>query len=554
VSDDRVIIAGGGIAGLVLALELDARSIPCVVYEAAPELRPLGVGINLLPHAVRVLAGLGLGERLERIAVATRELAYYNRHGQRIWAEARGRAAGYAFPQLSIHRGALQMELLGAVRERLGPEAVHLGRAVGVFVASGDGVRVNLNAGRSGPTIDVVEGSILVGAEGVNAAVRAQLHPHDGPPRFAGRILWRGITQGRPFLDGRTMIMAGHPRQKFVAYPITPVGADGLQSINWIAELPVAGEAPPAQDWSRRVDVAVFRGPFAGWRFDWLDVPALIDGAEAVFEYPLVDRDPLDHWGNERVTLIGDAAHPMYPIGSNGASQAILDAEALANALARRADRAVALAEYEEARLGPTAAIVLANREHGPEQVMQLAEERAPSGFSAIEDVIPRAELQAIADRYKQVAGFTAEQVNVHAARESPAPPVLRFSFEIRATTGEPIDVPGGGDGDLEVYPITGGTVTGPGLSGVVRAGGADWSRARADGILRVDARFLIKALDGGMIEVVNTGVWAERGYFRTAPVFRTGAPAHGHLTDRLYIADVVEEIGGVVLRVFEVL
>jgi 2-polyprenyl-6-methoxyphenol hydroxylase-like FAD-dependent oxidoreductase len=260
----------------------------------------------------------------------------------------------------------------------------------------------------------------VIGADGIHSALRRAFYPDEGPARFSGRMLWRATTRSTPFLTGRSMIQAGHQNQKFVCYPIErEPGPEGLQTINWIAELTVpTGTTPDREDWNRRVDKRVFREPFAGWRFDWLDIPALIDGAQAIFEFPMVDRDPLAHWTRGRLTLLGDAAHPMYPIGSNGASQAILDAEAMAEAMAgagfpaRGADPADAFARYEAARREATAQIVLSNRRNGPDQVMQIAEERAPGGFAHIHDVIPRAELEAIAARYKQVAGFAKEQVN----------------------------------------------------------------------------------------------------------------------------------------------
>ncbi len=408
---ERIVIAGGGIGGLTAALALHAIGREVVVYEAVREIRPLGVGINLLPHAVRVLDGLGLVERLRTAAVETGELAYYNRHGQLIWSEPRGVAAGYDHAQFSVHRGTLHLLLLEAVRERLGADAVVTGHALREFRREGDRVAVGFEA-RSGGEPVVVAGEGLVGADGIHSAARAQLHPGEGPPRYSGRMLWRATTTAPGFLTGRTMIMMGHQNQKFVCYPITPPDAEGNQVINWIAELPVAGDAPPRQDWSRQVDPAIFREPFAGWRFGWLDVPALIDGAGPVYEYPLADRDPLERWGDGPVTLLGDAAHPMYPIGSNGASQAILDADALATAVAAGGGLDAAFAAYEDARRPATSAIVLANRENGPEQVMQLAEERAPDGFERIDDVIPRAELEEISARYKALAGFAPTQVN----------------------------------------------------------------------------------------------------------------------------------------------
>jgi 2-polyprenyl-6-methoxyphenol hydroxylase-like FAD-dependent oxidoreductase len=419
------LIAGGGIGGLTAALALDARGVRCRVFKATREIRPLGVGINLLPHAVRVLTRLGLDERVGAQAVETAALAYHTRLGQRIWSEPRGRGAGYDHPQFSVHRGVLQLALRDVVLLRLGRDAIVTDRAVASFAEDGDGVTVQLARREDGTVVDHARGDLLVGADGIHSAVRRQLDPQGGGVRYGGRLLWRAVTRAEPFLGGRTMIMAGHQDQKFVCYPSTPADGDGLVDVNWIAELARPGDAPPPQDWSRQADRGDFREAFAGWRFDWLDVPALIDGAAAVYEYPLADRDPLERWSTARVTLLGDAAHAMYPIGSNGASQAILDAEALGAALAwtlrgHRAGHlassadaiAEALAAYEAERRPATTAIVLANRGNGPEQVMQLAEERAPDGFDDVHDVIPREELEAIAAAYKQLAGFAPEQVN----------------------------------------------------------------------------------------------------------------------------------------------
>ncbi|MDX6570034.1 MAG: 5-methylphenazine-carboxylate 1-monooxygenase [Gaiellales bacterium] len=410
----EIMIAGGGIGGLTAALALQRRGIEATVFEAARQIRPLGVGINLLPHSVRVLSALGLQDELAATAIETAELAYFNRHGQPIWSEPRGRGAGYDFPQFSVHRGELQLLLERVARERLGPDRVICGHALADFETVGHDVIARfVRRGEHVPD-HLHRGQALVGADGIHSRVRARLHPGEGPPRYAGRMLWRALSRGPRFLTGRSMIMAGHQDQKFVCYPISAVGAedDGESLINWIAELAVPGDTPPPQDWSRRVDASVFCEPFAEWRFDWLDVPTLIAGADEIYEYPLADRDPLDHWGAGPVTLLGDAAHPMFPIGSNGASQAILDAEALADALARTTNIESALAEYERMRRGPTSQIVLANRQNGPERVMQLAEDRAPGGFERIEDVIPRDELEQIAASYKAIAGFAPEQVN----------------------------------------------------------------------------------------------------------------------------------------------
>ena len=412
-----IIIAGGGIGGLIAALALHDKGIAVTVHEQVSAVRPLGVGINLLPHAVRVLASLGLADRLAASAVRTKELIYFNKHGQLIWREPRGLDAGYDYPQLSIHRGLLQTLLLEEALRRLGPERVRLGERFVDISETGDGMVAAEFAGRDGAPATIARGDLLVGADGIHSAVRAKFHPGEGAPIWNGRVLWRAITESfQPFLTGRTMIMAGHQDQKFVCYPLTAEPGQPAR-INWIAELSLdRSKGWRREDWNRTARIEDIAPRFQGWRFDWLDIPRLMAGAETIYEYPLVDRDPLERWTFGRVTLLGDAAHPMYPIGSNGASQAILDAEALAEAVARDGATPAALAAYEAARRPPTSAIVLANRGNGPEQVMQLAEQRAPDGFADVHDVIGREELEGIAARYKQVAGFSRDVVNKRSA------------------------------------------------------------------------------------------------------------------------------------------
>lgn len=406
----NIAIAGGGIGGLTLALALHQRGISCTVYEAAPQLRPLGVGVNLLPHSVKELVDLGLQEALAATAIETASLTYYNKFGQTIWSEPRGLAAGYPVPQYSIHRGELHMILLDAVLRRLGPERVVLGHQLTGFVNGTNKVQANFTRLLDGIAV-TFEADALVAADGIHSAARKQMWPNEGAPRYGQRVLWRAITEGEPFGDGRSMFMAGHPDVKFVAYPISrKLAEQGRSRINWIAELSVP-EMPTRTDWNREVDISVFAGPFDGWKWSWIDIPALIRGTKAVYEFPLVDRDPLPHWKQGRVTLLGDAAHPMYPIGSNGASQAILDVRALADAIAGKGNLDAAFDAYEAERLPKTANIVLLNRQNGPEQVMAIAEQRAPQGFQHIHDVMPREELEGIAARYKQVAGFDKNQV-----------------------------------------------------------------------------------------------------------------------------------------------
>jgi 2-polyprenyl-6-methoxyphenol hydroxylase-like FAD-dependent oxidoreductase len=408
----HAIIIGTGIGGLTAALALAQRNIDVTLYESVREIRPLGVGINLLPHSVKALTELGLQPELAAVGIETAELAYYNKYGQQIWQEARGLAAGYRWPQYSIHRGELQMILYRAAVAKLGAGRIHLGHHLVRAEQQGEYVVAHF-ADAAGASLSGARADLLIAADGIHSAVRRQFYPDEGLPKFSGRLLWRAVTRAAPFLTGRTMIMAGYQDQKFVCYPISRLAAEqGASLINWIAELRIAGDTPPRSDWNKRVDKSVFAPRFDSWRFDWLDIPALIAGAEAVYEFPMVDRDPLPRWSHGRITLLGDAAHPMYPIGSNGASQAILDARALADCLAGGDGVEQALTAYESQRLPPTANIVVLNRQNGPEQVMQLAEERAPQGFAHIHDVIPAAELAQITGRYKVVAGFDKERLN----------------------------------------------------------------------------------------------------------------------------------------------
>lgn len=407
----HILIAGGGIGGLTLALALHQRGIVCDVYESVAELKPLGVGINLLPHAVKELTALGLQQALADIAIETSSLSYYNKHGQMIWQEPRGRAAGYDWPQFSIHRGQLHQLLLESVRQTLGAERVHAGHALEGYEQQQGRVRARFR--RSDGSSVATEADALIGADGIHSVVRRQRWPDEGPARYGQRVLWRAITEGQPFGDGRSMFMAGYQHVKFVAYPISRRHAEaGRSLINWIAELTIPGDTPPRQDWNKQVSADLFASYFANWKWDWIDIPALVRNSGPIYEFPLVDRDPLPQWRDGHVTLLGDAAHPMYPIGSNGASQAILDVRALADALQNHPGSvAAAFDAYEAERRPKTAAIVLANRGNGPEQVMQIAEERAPQGFAHIHDVMSREELEGISARYKQVAGFTKQQL-----------------------------------------------------------------------------------------------------------------------------------------------
>jgi 2-polyprenyl-6-methoxyphenol hydroxylase-like FAD-dependent oxidoreductase len=416
----RVIVAGAGIGGLSAALSLHAAGIDATVIDSAASLRPLGVGINLMPHAVRELTELGLGEELEATGIPTAEMVHFDRHGNRIWGFASGRNIGYRWPQYSIHRGELQMILLAAVQARLGPDAVHTGTSVTGFSESGAGVQVRVRDRLTG-TCSTLRGDVLVGADGLYSAVRAQLHPGEPPPRWGGVIMWRGVVEGAPFLTGRTVAVAGtNAALKFVAYPISrQAERRGQALLNWVAEVMLPAGRAEGADWNRTGRVEDVLPWFADWKFGWLDVPALITGAPRILEYPMVDRDPLPSWGAGRVTLLGDAAHPMYPIGANGGSQAVLDARILAWSLAREATPAEGLAAYEAARLQTVNAIVLACRDMPADRLLQTVSTRAPDGFSRIEDVLSAAELAAFDQAYRAT---TLPDVAVLNARPSLTP------------------------------------------------------------------------------------------------------------------------------------
>ncbi len=394
----EVLVVGGGIGGLTLALELRRRNVACRVFEAAPEINAVGVGVNLLPHCTKILAELGLEPALARAAVETAESHFYNRFGQLIYQEPLGRRAGLGWPQFSIHRADLQAALL----ERAGN--VELGKQCTGFEQDAGGVKLRFDDGSSG------RGTAAVGCDGIHSVLRRQLFPQDGAPRYSGVNMWRGVTRWPPYLGGATMVRAGWlATGKMVIYPIR-THDDGTQLINWVFEI----ETPRYQqwDWNRKARIGDFVAHVADWRFDWLDIPAMLSATDMVLEYPMVDKDPLARWSFGRVTLLGDAAHPMVPRGSNGAGQAILDAHVLADELARN-EPVAALAAYEAKRLAPTSSVVLENRSNPPDAILrEIYERTGDKPFGRIEDVIGEAELREMSDRYQRVAGYDRDSLN----------------------------------------------------------------------------------------------------------------------------------------------
>lgn len=412
-TENPVIIAGGGIGGLATALTLHQIGVPCVVFEAAREMRPLGVGINLQPNAVRELYDLGFtAEDLDAVGLPAREWALVGLNGNDIYSEVRGLAAGYNWPQYAVHRGHFHLLLYRALIARAGRDAVRLGSRVHAYVKNADGTVTALIEQADGSTTKA-RGRLLIGADGIHSAVRAQMHPSQPPIHWGGAVMWRGVTRAKPIRTGASFVGLGTHRHRVVVYPISPPDANGLALINWIAEVTMDNTDGWKQTgWFRQVPVNDFAHHFAGWTYDWLDVPALIAGSDGAYENPMIDRDPVPAWIDGPVALLGDAAHAMYPTGSNGASQAIVDARVLGSCLLAHGVTPAALAAYDEKLCGPISAVILRNRGAGPFGLLNMVDERCGGTFSNIDDVIPPAERDAFMAGYKKAAGFAIEQLN----------------------------------------------------------------------------------------------------------------------------------------------
>jgi len=394
----RIAIVGAGIGGCSLALCLhDAGFRDVDLYESAPEFRELGVGINVLPHAARELTELGLGDRLDAVAVRTAELSYHNRFGQQVWFEQRGLAAGYRWPQWSVHRGHLLGVLANAVLVRLGEQRLHFGERV------------------TPGSLGDIDADIVVGADGVHSALRALVVPNEGPPLWNGVTMWRGVTVAPPFLGGRRMLMAGRLSRRVILYPLQDL-PDGQQLVNWVVAVRTDDGRPmPSQDWSAATSTDEAIAETEGIDLEFVDIRELIAGCETVLKYPMADREPINTWRSGRVTLLGDAAHPMQPNGSNGAAQAIIDARVLTRELTRfehTVDPLTALDTYEAERIGATRAVVLANRTAGPERILDIVADRSAGRFERLEDVVPTSELEEIVEAYRRTAGFDPDVLN----------------------------------------------------------------------------------------------------------------------------------------------
>ena len=405
----KVAIVGGGIVGLALAIGLDRRGLRCHVYEAAPEVREIGVGITLLPHAMRELDRLGLADLARGLGVETEVSAFYNRFGQKLYEEPRGLAAGYALPEVAINRGRLHGMLYAETLARLGADRVHTDHQLTTLHQSGREVAMNFNRTSTGEALAAVRGDVVVGCDGVNSTTRRMFYPKNDLV-FTGINTWRGVTRRPPILGGRTYLRIGSLRTgKIVIYPIADdVDGSGDQFVNWVAEIERPGQA--MNDWNATGRTEDILPIYRNWTFDWLDVPALIKGADKVFEYPMVDKDPIDRWTFGRVTLAGDAAHPMYPRGSNGSAQGLIDARVLADRLAQGGDPLAALQAYQAERAPATAQVVRTNRTAPPDVInLRVEELTGDKPFDDLDAIISQAELRALSDAYKKVAGFAAD-------------------------------------------------------------------------------------------------------------------------------------------------
>ena len=411
----KVAIAGGGIGGLTAALCLHEIGVDVSIYESVSELRELGVGINILPHAAKIYAELGIADRLLESGVELRYYSWFNKFGQEIWTEPRGRNAGYKWPQISIHRGKFHSILADVVRERLGAEAINCNRHIDDFEREDKQVIARFLDRQTGQHVETVTADALIGADGIHSAVRSKFYPDEGPPRWSGNMLWRTTVEIDPVRGGQTMIAAGHAAQKIVGYGISNEARQrGKSLFNWIAEVRIASAQSPLparEDWNRQSDFSEFLPYFEDWKFEWLDIRKLARRSGSVWAFPMVDRDPVEAWSFDNITLLGDAAHSMWPIGSNGASQAILDCRSIADQLAEHGNIVDAFAAYDRERRPATTAIVLANRANAHDEILEIAEERAPNGFRHISEVAEADELDKIVAKYRQTALFDKKQL-----------------------------------------------------------------------------------------------------------------------------------------------
>ena len=410
---DKVIIGGGGIGGLTLGLTLNQIGVPFVILETSPKMLPLGVGINIQPNAVRELFELGLtSESLNKIGVPAKEWALVGLNGREVYAEARGLDAGYHWPQYAAHRGELLMLLYRTLLERAGPRSIILDTKVDGYTKQANG-KVKVSASSSDGSTFQDSGSLLIGADGIHSAIRAQMHPNQAPIHWGGAVMWRGTVRAKPLRSGSSFVGLGTHRHRMVIYPISKPESDGKALINWIAEVTMDGaEGWPEDSWFKEVPIETFAHHFEEFRYDWLDVPSMLKKADCGYMNPMIDRDPVSTWIDGPVALMGDAAHAMYPTGSNGASQAIIDARVLGAAMLERGITPDAIKHYDDQLCSKVSDLVLRNRSAGPFGLLNILNDRCGGIFEDIETIIPLKERTEFMSKYKAAAGFAIESLN----------------------------------------------------------------------------------------------------------------------------------------------
>ena len=426
-NNKHVMIAGGGIAGLTMALTLHQLGIRCTVYESVRQIQPLGVGINIQPNAVRELFELGIGpDALDQVGIQAQEWALVGLNGHDVYSEPRGLKAGYQWPQYAAHRGKLHVLLFNTVIARLGESSVRLGQRITGYEKHADGT-VSAIIEHANGDITREQGDLLIGADGIHSSVRAQMHPDQPPIHWGGTIMWRGTTLAKPIRTGSSFIGLGTHKHRMVIYPISQPDSNGMAAINWIAERTVDSSTEwQKSGWFKPVAISEFASYFDEFRFDWLDVPDLLARADIAYENPMIDRDPIPYWNDGPVALMGDAAHAMYPTGSNGASQAIVDARVLGAFLVQSGITPAALAAYNAALCGPISEVVLRNRGDGPFGLLKIVDDRCGGHFTAIDDVISQAERDEYMVSYKKAAGFSRDLPN------QAAPTIASENYQVR--------------------------------------------------------------------------------------------------------------------------
>ena len=412
-TDKKVIIAGGGIGGLTLALTLHQIGVPFLVLETSHTMRPLGVGINIQPNAVRELFELGLtSEVLGTIGVPAKEWALVGLNGREVYSEKRGLDAGYNWPQFAAHRGELLMLLYRTLIERAGAESVMLDARVDKYLKRPSG-EVDVSVRGSDGSRFQISGRLLIGADGIHSAVRAQMHPDQPPIHWGGAIMWRGTVRAKPLRTESSFIGLGTHQHRMVIYPISKPSADGTVLTNWIAELTVdRNEGWLGNNWFKEVPIESFAHHFESFRYDWLDVPTMLNKSECGYMNPMIDRDPVATWIDGPVALMGDAAHAMYPTGSNGASQAIVDARVIGAAILTRGLTPDALKLYDNQLCKKVSELVLRNRLAGPFGLLDILNDRCGGVFENIDTIIPLEERNEFMSKYKAAAGFAIEALN----------------------------------------------------------------------------------------------------------------------------------------------